>query len=127
MSSDAVRKNVIRVVAVFSFLLFGVFIFFPYVVKVQYLNALVLSLSGQVIEIQWRTSNHNLPLFKIKSAKGVVTLNDGELMLRNTQIKIGDTIVKEKGSRTCKINGSEIICVRNYVSFRSMMKKEFGI
>ena len=115
-------RNTKIVIFAIVFYSIGVFVVFPLVVRGGYVEALNLDVSGKVVYIKWHTSNHNMPLFKIKDKKGsVISLNDGGLKLKQGQIKNGDFIVKKNGSQICSINGENVLCVPNYVSFYTML------
>lgn len=123
---DSKKKIKIRIIIFLLFSLYILGVIFPHEVRVKYQHAIDLDLSGTVSEVKWHTSNHNLPLFKIRYKNGVVTtLNNGELNLRQGQIKVGDFIVKKRGSQICSINSTKILCVHDYISFYTQLANFF--
>jgi len=70
------------------------------------------SATGIVVETQWNSPNHNMPLFTIRESNGNHKyFHASNIKLQPGQIRKGDTFSKESGSRSCSINGVNIPCV----------------
>lgn len=75
----------------------------------QYTYARNLSIRGVVVAIQWKTHNHALPKLVIMEKTGKrIALSQYTIALTPSDIKVGDKIVKEKGSAFCTVNGRRV-------------------
>jgi hypothetical protein len=78
----------------------------------DYLSPVAFAANGQVVEAEWNTNNHNMPLFKIRESNGEVKeWQHYRVTLQPYQIKIGDQFIKEAGSTSCSINKTSIKCL----------------
>ena len=66
---------------------------------------------GEVVVAKWNTKNHQMSLFEIKGEFGIKRLHHYRVTLTPDQIKIGDKFKKARDSKSCMINGVEILCV----------------
>ena len=71
-----------------------------------------LGVLGTVHEIQWTTRNHNLPLFKIKTADSIVDFQHHRIIIEPHQTNVGDSFIKYSGSKICIINDKKFDCIR---------------
>lgn len=56
--------------------------------------------------MNWKTSNHNLPIFPIRKADGSrFEISDGSIALTKNTIKVGDTLQKTSKGDYCLVNG----------------------
>ncbi|PHS13145.1 MAG: hypothetical protein COA86_17470 [Kangiella sp.] len=69
--------------------------------------------SGIVVDVRWKTSNHNLPLITIRSGTDKPKhFQHVRIILTPEDIKIGDRFSKKSGTNTCSINEVELKCVK---------------
>lgn len=67
-----------------------------------------LEFNGTVVDIQWKTENHQLPKFVIlNDANNTIEISHFTIDLNPSVIKNGDKIVKQKGDDFCTINGKK--------------------
>lgn len=78
----------------------------------DYTRATNFEAEGKVVEARWNTKNHQMSLFKIQNGNITKQLHHARVLLTQSQIKVGDTFKKVKGSNMCLINGTSIQCVR---------------
>jgi len=98
---------------ILMFVLFVLLVFIAISSNITDSSRLVnIEVEGKVFEIQWTTTNHNLPLFKIKQGNKIVEIQHHRVLLTSKQIKVGDSFKKIAGSKTCFINAEEIPCIR---------------
>ena len=70
--------------------------------------ARALEISGTVVDINWRTNNHQLPKYVILDDKNIkIEISHFTVALNPSIIKIGDQIVKKEGDDFCFINGEK--------------------
>jgi hypothetical protein len=93
----------------------------PFVAMVGFLGnvdkktPLEFSASGQVTIVSWEGTNHGMPMFVIKENNVVGNLKkleSHEILLKPSQIKVGDYFEKVAGSKYCNINNAEIQCIK---------------
>ena len=112
MNNNLGQNKIVLIVVV---LVLSVLVLLPLAHYSEYVKAERLNLNGVVTHIQWKTTNHDLPLFQVKSKDGnIQEMNNGELQINPGQLAVGDLIIKNSGSRKCSVNGIEIECVRRY-------------
>ena len=76
---------------------------------------LEFSASGQVTVASWEGRNHGMPLFMIRQnnlASNLKKLESHEVLLKPSQIQVGDYFEKVAGSKYCNINNVEIQCIK---------------
>lgn len=70
------------------------------------------SFEGEVISIEWNARDHNMPMIKISGTDGkIIEFSSNRIVLGPTQLKSGDTISKQNGSKMCNINDVIMACV----------------
>jgi len=63
---------------------------------------------GLVVEIEWKSKNHELPKFTILNDIGKkIIISHQSIILKKPVIKVGNRITKVKGSSYCEINGKK--------------------
>ncbi|MCL6417731.1 hypothetical protein MIB92_18875 [Aestuariirhabdus sp. Z084] len=68
---------------------------------------------GTVSLIDWKSSNHGMPLIEIKRNNGTTQrFHSTRILLNADHLKVGDQIIKESGSLNCLINETEVACVK---------------
>ena len=76
----------------------------------EFMYAKDMEISGKVIDIQWKTDNHQLPRFIILNDAGKkISLSQFTIALKPSDIKVGDRIQKKEGSEFCIINGRRVL------------------
>jgi hypothetical protein len=69
--------------------------------------------SGQVSFIEWKSSNHGMPLIEISRSNGTKTkFHHYRIILDSSQLKVGDSIAKISGSKVCEINQISVPCIK---------------
>lgn len=80
----------------------------------QFMYAKDLQISGVVVDIKWKTNNHQLPKFIIMNEYGKkIAISQFTIALNPSTIKVGDRIVKKEGSDFCMINGKKVLFSRS--------------
>lgn len=70
-------------------------------------------LNGSVSFIDWQSKNHGMPLILLKSRSGIEQkFHHQRIALTKENLKVGDLLLKESNSKTCKINGMDIQCIQ---------------
>lgn len=77
----------------------------------NYNDALDFRVDGKVVSIEWKSKNHQMPLFIILESNTTRTFQSHRIMLTPEQIMVGDYIKKEAGSHYCFVNGNKILCI----------------
>lgn len=97
-------KIILLSVVIFSFVIIVATIIYS-----QFRYARELEITGIVVDLEWKTDNHQLPKFVIMDEAGKrIAISQFTIALNPSTIKVGDRIMKEKGSEFCMINGKEI-------------------
>ena len=69
--------------------------------------------SGQVSFIEWKSSNHGMPLIEISRSNGTkIKFHHYRIILDSSQLKVGDSISKVSGSKLCEINQNPVRCIK---------------
>lgn len=71
--------------------------------------------NGIVAIASWEGKNHGMPLFVIRQNNPAGTkrkLESNQVVLTSEQVKVGDSFIKQAGSKTCTINKVEVQCVK---------------
>ena len=72
-----------------------------------------LGFSGRVTFIEWKSRNHGMPLIEIGRDNATKTkFHDRRIILSSSQLKVGDLIIKEGGSKVCEINKKPVPCIK---------------
>ena len=73
-----------------------------------------MKFDGEVVFIDWKSRNHNLPLIKImdSSSKKEITFSHYTIVLKEGDLLVGDQISKSKGSRECVVNEVAKKCIQ---------------
>ncbi|MEP0175775.1 MAG: hypothetical protein ABJD02_04275 [Paraglaciecola sp.] len=67
---------------------------------------------GVVIQIDWKSKNHGMPLIQVRATTGKVKkFHHYRINLSKSDLKVGDSFEKLKSSRFCLINNKEVECV----------------
>ncbi len=70
-------------------------------------------LNAWVSSIDWKSKNHGMPLIMLKRQNGTEQrFHHSSITLTSENLKIGDLLVKESGSKMCEINGKKIRCLK---------------
>ena len=74
-----------------------------------------LGFEGVVLDIDWKSKNHGLPLIEILDLKRnkKIVFSNYLITLKNGDLSVGDRIIKKKGSKECFINDVAIICIKD--------------
>jgi len=101
---QAKRKIIPLIIVFFLLVITGAFDIYS-----QFKYARDLEIIGVIVDIQWKTHNHNLPRIVILDDGGKsIAISQFTIALNPSTIKIGDRIVKKKGSEFCIINEREV-------------------
>ena len=69
--------------------------------------------SGLVSFIEWKSSNHGMPLIEISRSNGTkIKFHHYHIILDSSQLKVGDSISKVSGSKSCDINQNPVPCIK---------------
>jgi len=72
-----------------------------------------MAFSGQVTFIDWKSPNHGMPFIEIDRNNGTkVKFSDYRIILNSNQVKVGDSIIKLSGSKSCEINEKSVLCIK---------------
>lgn len=70
---------------------------------------------GTVVDIEWKSKNHQRPKFTILDDEGEnIVISHQSIILDKSVIKVGDKISKVKGSSHCEINGNKILFEKSF-------------
>lgn len=100
------KKHKPSTYAIAGVLLSGLLMFIDFMLPVYY------SAEGVVVKINWKTDNHQMPLFVIKEKNSVTKFQDNRISLKPGQIKVGDSFKKVSGSKICLINNVKVLCIK---------------
>lgn len=67
--------------------------------------------NGVVTEIIWKSRNHGMPMIKIRDGNKIKTFQSNRITLNDSNLKVGDKIIKASGSKVCQINNIELDCI----------------
>ena len=70
--------------------------------------------SGTVMDIQWKSSNHGMPLILVENEKKMKSykFHNSRIILTSNDLQIGDNIIKLKESKDCVVNDVKIKCLK---------------
>ncbi len=78
----------------------------------DYMIPVEFSAQGKVTSIEWKSSNHGMPIIEISRDNNVINIfSSNRITLNSTQIKVGDSFSKVGGSKACQINKRTLQCV----------------
>lgn len=98
------KKIILLIVVIFFFVVIGAANIYS-----QFRYARELEITGVVVEIQWKTDNHQLSKIVILDEAGKrIAISQFTIALNPSTVKVGDRIVKKKESEFCTINGGKI-------------------
>ena len=85
-----------------------------FVFKYESSSTVSMGFDGEVVAIDWKSKNHNLPLIKIREANSnrEIKLSHYTITLKKGDLHVGDKIRKLKGSRECFINNVAKKCTQ---------------
>ena len=67
------------------------------------------AMEGEITKITWSCTNRDIPTLTFRDTKGEIkSVCYDSIVLTRKDIKIGDYIVKKKGSYTAMVNGKEV-------------------
>ena len=70
-------------------------------------------LDAWVYSIDWESRNHGMPLIMLKRSNNTAQkFHHERIILTSNDIKVGDHLVKESGSKECTINGKLVLCLK---------------
>lgn len=68
-----------------------------------------LKITGVVVQIEWKSANHKMPNFVILNDAGKkIAISQFTIALNPSTVKVGDRIVKKRGSKFCTVNGKTV-------------------
>lgn len=89
---------------------FGIGIFMSYR---DYGEAERMAFQGHVSYIDWQSSNHGMPLIEVSRSNGTkAKFSSTRIILDSTQLKVGDSLAKIGGSKSCTINEKSVPCIK---------------
>jgi hypothetical protein len=107
LSALLMKKAIIFIALAIPILGFGVAMSY-----LDHKKPLTQSFNGLVTYIEWRSKNHGMPLIEIKQENGTVKrFHTPRIILKDSQLKVGDRLVKESGSKYCQINSEKVLCL----------------
>ena len=72
-----------------------------------------IAFKGHVSFIEWQSSNHGMPLIEISRSNGTkVKFSNARISLNSNQLKVGDSLSKIGGSKSCTINEKSVPCLK---------------
>ena len=81
----------------------------PFVMRSELLYARHLQIEGVVIALEWKSKNHQLPKITLLNELGKkIIVSHSSLALNDADIKLGDKLVKKRGSNYCLVNGEKV-------------------
>jgi hypothetical protein len=77
----------------------------------DYYRAERMAFDGKVVNIEWKSQNHGMPLVTLRTTVGLESVQHYRLLI-DPRLKVGDNFSKAAGSRDCTVNGEARQCVR---------------
>lgn len=72
-----------------------------------------IAFQGHVSFIEWQSSNHGMPLIEVSRTNGTkVKFSNTRIILNSSQLKVGDSLAKKGGSKSCTINEKSVPCIK---------------
>jgi hypothetical protein len=107
LSALLMKKAIIFIALVIPILGFGVAMSY-----LDHKKPLTQSFNGLATYIEWKSKNHGMPLIEIKQENGTAKrFHNPRIILKDSQLKVGDRLVKESGSKYCQINSEKVLCL----------------
>ena len=72
-----------------------------------------MAFDGLVSSIDWESRNHGMPLIQVTHSNGTkVKFSSTRIILNSSNLKVGDSLAKVSGSKSCSINGDLVPCIK---------------
>jgi hypothetical protein len=77
----------------------------------DYYGAERMAFDGQVVNIEWQSQNHGMPLVTLRTHVGFESVQHYRLVI-DPRLKVGDNFSKAARANNCTVNGEARQCVR---------------
>jgi len=98
-----------RIIGMWLFVIIAGAIILLSFIRYDALYAKNLQVEGVVTSIEWKSKNHQLPIIVLLNESGKETVvSHSSVALNETNLKLGDKLVKNNGDEFCLVNGKRV-------------------